>query len=92
MRTVPRSRLEFILAAHPNAMVSEDETTVTIPTYDIDTDTAGTVTLQIVDDPPNTKPQPGELRRDRFGNMFKIVDLGTVKFPIRKGPKAEWND
>lgn len=94
MRTVSRSRVEVIRLAHPNARVTQrnGKEVILIPTYDIDTDTAGEIALAITDDPPDRKPQPGDIMRDpRTGAEFQIMDPAAL-IPVRKGPKAEFGD
>ena len=90
-RSVPRSRLEFIRLAHPNARITErgGKQVVIIPTYDIETDTAGETILAIHDDPETRKPEPGDILTDIHGNTFQIMNPAHF-VPVRKGPKAEF--
>lgn len=87
MRSVPRSRLEVIRLAHPNARetIRDGKPVIIIPTYDIETDTEGEIILAIHDDPPDRKPQPGDIMRDpKTGAEFQIMDPAAL-MPIRKG-------
>ena len=94
MRSVPRSRLEIIRMAHPNARVEEREghECVVIPTYDITTDTAGESVLRLTEDRDIArKPQVGDIMQDKFGNTFKIV-APPDQIIVREGPKASWDE
>lgn len=88
MKSVSRSRLEVIRLAHPNARLTQRDgvEVVIIPTYDIETDTAGETMLAVRDDQPEGKPQPGEIRTGPTGNTFQIVN---PPIPVRKGPTQE---
>lgn len=94
MKRVPRSRLDVIMLAHPNARV--DGNICTIPTYDPETDTAGETKLELYDDPQPQKLAVGSVLQDpNTGNTFEIVDLdamlnGTQGIKIRVGSKAQW--
>lgn len=87
MKTIPRSRFDFIKKVHPAADMAlrDGVECVIIPTYDAETDTAGEIVLRIVNDPPENKPQPGDILRDKFGNVFEIKDPSFL-IPVRKGP------
>lgn len=90
-RSDPRSRLEVIRLAHPNARITirDGKEVVIIPTYDIDTDESGEIILGIHGDPPDRKLEPGDILRDpKTGATFKIIDP-TSLIPIRKGPTSE---
>lgn len=90
MRTVPRSRFDHIRKAHPAAVMEfrDGAECIVIPTYDIDTDTAGEIILKVVED-RDRKPQPGDILTDpNTGATFKIVDPASL-IPVRKGPIAD---
>ena len=90
MRSVPRSRLEVIRLAHPNARITirDGKEVVIIPTYDSDTDESGETILGVHDD-IERKPQIGDILTDpRTGATFEIKDPMSL-IPIRKGPKAQ---
>lgn len=93
MKSVPRSRFEFIKKVHPAADMAlrDGVECVIIPTYNPETDATGEIVMRIVDDPPDRKPEPGDILRDKFGNVFEIKDPSFL-IPVRKGPKAEWSE
>ena len=87
------------MLAHPNARV--DGNTVSIPTYDPNTDTAGEIKLELYDDPPAHKLTVGTILEDpRNGNRFTIVDFDGTKvtgndpigIKVRVGRRADWNE
>ena len=94
MKSVSRSRLEVIRLAHPNARLTQRDgvEVVIIPTYDIETDTAGEIMLAVHEDQHQGKPQPGEIRVGPTGNEFKVVDPPGTSPTIRKGPKADFGN
>lgn len=81
MKTVSQSRYEMIRLAHPNARIESRDglEVVVIPTYDINTDTAGETVLRLIHDREiNKKPEPGDVMRDAHGNLFMIVSPPVV--------------
>lgn len=93
MRTVPRSRFDIIRKTHPAAtmLYRDGAEVIVIPTYDINTDQAGEIVLQVVED-REAPPKPGDILRNPVtGAEFKIIDPMSL-IPVRKGPKAEFGD
>jgi hypothetical protein len=92
MRSIPRSRLDIIRLAYPNARIEyrDGYEVVVIPTYDPTTDAVGEIVLRLVADAPEGKPQVGETRRDSHGNTYTIVPPPLPK--VRTGPKTDDDD
>lgn len=89
MRPVPRSRIAMIRLAHPNAHIAvrDGHEVIVIPTYDATTDEAGEIVRRIGDDPPEGKPQVGEIRRDVSGNTYQIMP--PPQPDVRQGPTSD---
>ena len=91
MKDITEAALEHILAAHPNAIVTErdGEKIVRIPMYDIHTDRLWFEERRVKPD-PKAKFQPGDvLRHTQTGQPFNIVDPLKAFLRLRRGPKMD---